>query len=81
MKNKEIHTHKNIRNDEKITVLLHHISENVEITEVDYDHKDDYYIFFFLQNGTAKLRIDFKEIELGKNMVFCIMPGQVHSYK
>jgi len=87
MKRKKIHTHKYITDSENVNLLLHYVSnrdlynlsDGKEITKVNLDHKDDYFIFFFLQGGTAKVRIDFKEIEFGKNTVYCTIPGQVHS--
>lgn len=87
MKRKKIHTNKHITDNRSINFLLHHISDNdlqsisdnEEFTNLISDHRDDYFVFFFLQEGSAKVRIDFKEIELGESTVFCIIPGQVHS--
>lgn len=41
-------------------------------------HRDDYYVFIFQENGTARMMIDFKEVEANGSGVFCILPGQVH---
>ena len=70
-----------------VNFLLHHIldndlqniSDNEEFANVISDHKKDDYFGFFLQKGTAKVRIDFKEIEFRDSTVFCTIPGQVHS--
>ncbi len=87
MKRKKIHTNKQISDNKSINFLLHNISDNdlqsifdnEEFTNVSSDHKDDYFVFFFLQEGTAKVRVDFKEIEFSDSTVFCTIPGQVHS--
>lgn len=87
MKRKKIPTHKHITDNESVNLLLHYVSygnlhnmsDGEDITNVISDHKDDYFIFFFLQGGTAKVRVDFKEIEFSENTVYCTIPGQVHS--
>ena len=87
MKRKKIHTHEHIADNRSINFLLHHISninlQNVsdseEFANVISDHKDDYFVFFFLQEGKIKVRVDFNEIEFSDSTVFCTIPGQVHS--
>lgn len=87
MKRKNIPTHKHIADNKSINFLLHHItdsdlqniSDNEEFSTVNYDHKDDYFVFFLLEEGTIKGRIDFKEIEINERTIFCTIPGQVHS--
>lgn len=87
MKRKKIHTNKQITDDRSINYSLHHISDkdlqgisdNEEFTNLISDHTDDYFVFFFLQEGSAKVRVDFKEIEFSDSTVFCTIPGQVHS--
>jgi AraC-like DNA-binding protein len=87
MKREKIPTHKHITDNKSINFLLHHItdsdlqniSDNEEFSPVISDHKDDYFIFFFLQEGTIKGRIDFNEFEINECEVFCTIPGQVHS--
>lgn len=51
-----------------------HILKN----NIDEVHRDDYYIFFFLETGEGLFSIDFDEIELTRNSVLYIRPGQVH---
>src|SRR6202012_2158796 len=41
-------------------------------------HRDDHYIFFMMEVGTAALMIDFHELELKENTLYYILPGQVH---
>jgi AraC family transcriptional regulator, transcriptional activator of pobA len=87
MKRKKIHTNKHITDNRSINFLLHHISDNdlqgisdnEEFTNLISDHTDDYFVFFFLQEGSAKVRVDFKEIEFRNGTFFCTIPGQVHS--
>jgi AraC-like DNA-binding protein len=55
------------------------VSEHDSMPAIDYAHRDDYYIFIFLEKGTAKLMIDFEEQEITENTVICILPGQVHA--
>jgi AraC-like DNA-binding protein len=87
MKRNKIHTNKHISDNRSINFLLHNISDNdlqsiydnEGFTNVISDHKDDYFVFFFLQEGSAKVRVDFQEIEFNESTVFCTIPGQVHS--
>lgn len=57
---------------------LKHMSKNGHNLNIDYAHRDDYYIFFFIEKGNAKLLIDFTEYELKENTVYYILPEQVH---
>jgi len=41
-------------------------------------HRDDHYIFFMMEEGSATLMIDFHELELRENTLYYILPGQVH---
>ncbi|MDR1200079.1 MAG: AraC family transcriptional regulator [Tannerellaceae bacterium] len=41
-------------------------------------HRDDYYLFLFLETATAAFTVDFEEIRLQGKSVFYIRPGQVH---
>jgi AraC-like DNA-binding protein len=41
-------------------------------------HRDDHYIFFVLQKGTASLMIDFHELSLETGSLYYILPRQVH---
>src|ERR1700748_1155784 len=44
-------------------------------------HRDDHYMFFFQHCGTSNFVVDFKEMIIGGNVVFCVLPGQVHYFK
>lgn len=41
-------------------------------------HRDDYYMFLFLETASATFSVDFKDIELTGKSIFYIRPGQVH---
>lgn len=58
--------------------FLRYVSESDQLPAVDYAHRDDYYVFLFIEKGEGKLLIDFKEYEITETTVHCILPGQVH---
>jgi len=41
-------------------------------------HRDDHYLFFVLEEGSASFMIDFHELPIGESMLYYILPGQVH---
>ncbi|WP_184545299.1 helix-turn-helix domain-containing protein [Mucilaginibacter sp. FT3.2] len=41
-------------------------------------HRDDHYIFFVIEGGSASLMIDFNEIEFQPANLYYVLPGQVH---
>ncbi|KQM71458.1 hypothetical protein ASE74_23465 [Pedobacter sp. Leaf216] len=41
-------------------------------------HRDDHYIFFLLEEGIGSLMIDFNEVHLSGNMLYYVLPAQVH---
>ncbi|RFZ95434.1 AraC family transcriptional regulator [Mucilaginibacter conchicola] len=41
-------------------------------------HRDDHYIFFLVEDGSASLMIDFTEVVFSKGMLYYVLPGQVH---
>jgi AraC family transcriptional regulator, transcriptional activator of pobA len=41
-------------------------------------HRDNHYLFLFLESGKAEVMVDFKTYKAEGPSVFCIMPGQVH---
>lgn len=44
----------------------------------DIEHRDDYYIFIYQESGNSNITVDFHEVILSSNSIFCIQPGQVH---
>jgi AraC-like DNA-binding protein len=72
----EIHTHKT---DQSFCMaFLRHVSEEEQLPVVDYAHRDDYYLFLFIERGAGKGIVDFEEYALSERSVYCILPGQVH---
>lgn len=47
---------------------------------VHYAHKDDYYIFGIINQGSCHLHIDFKDYHLQQGEALFVQPGQVHSF-
>ena len=47
---------------------------------VHYTHKDDYYIFGIINQGSCHLQIDFKDYHLLHGEALFIQPGQIHSF-
>lgn len=41
-------------------------------------HRDDHYMFFLLEQGTASLMIDFSEVSLTGPGLYYVLPAQVH---
>jgi AraC-like DNA-binding protein len=61
-----------------VIVIMWHIPEHEQLHTIDYAHRDDYYVFIFMEKGNAKLGIDFEEYTFSGPSVLCILPGQVH---
>lgn len=75
------------------SIPIHKLQERVDIgLEINYAtadeikrkvdvlgaHRDDHYIFFLIEKGTASLMIDFSKISLPEKHLYYILPGQVH---
>src|SRR5882757_1052238 len=43
-------------------------------------HRDDHYLFFLQETGESRGMVDFEHFTIRENMLFIILPGQVHSY-
>jgi len=41
-------------------------------------HRDDHYLFFLLEKGSASLMIDFEDVSIKESTLYYILPGQVH---
>lgn len=78
MNNNKIHTHKIYEVFQDKPFFFRTTSGNEKSPSVDYVHKDDYYLFLFMLEGTIKLLIDFKEYEMHGTSILCVLPGQVH---
>lgn len=73
-----IPTHKLSEKFQGEIAFLRYVSENEQVPAVNYAHRDDYYMFLFIEKGKSKLLIDFEEHEVAENTVHCILPGQIH---
>jgi AraC family transcriptional regulator, transcriptional activator of pobA len=49
-----------------------------ELASSNQAHRDDYHLFFFLENGTATIEIDFQKYKIKAPSVVYIHPHQVH---
>jgi AraC-like DNA-binding protein len=78
MKMDKIPTHKISEMFHGEIVFLRYVSENSQMAAINYAHRDDYYIFFFIEKGEGEFLIDFEEYEMTGSTVLCILPGQVH---
>jgi AraC-like DNA-binding protein/mannose-6-phosphate isomerase-like protein (cupin superfamily) len=54
-------------------------AENMVKAYANTAHRDDYYLFAFLEAGEILLTVDFEEMQLAGNDVFYVRPGQVHA--
>ncbi|EHQ28823.1 helix-turn-helix domain-containing protein [Mucilaginibacter paludis] len=41
-------------------------------------HRDDHYIFFLLEKGSASMMIDFEQVNLHQGVLYYVLPAQVH---
>ncbi len=51
---------------------------NVHEGSIAEVHRDNHYIFFLFEKGSATLTIDFHEVSFKDSCAFYILPGQVH---
>lgn len=58
--------------------MLKRISIDKHSHEMNYAHRDDYFMFIFVEKGEAKVLIDFEEYSIYENSVYYILPEQVH---
>lgn len=74
----QIPTHKSADTFDGEMIRLKHISIENHSQEIDYAHRDDYYMFIFVESGGAKMLIDFEEQTINEGSVYYILPEQVH---
>ena len=71
---------------EEFSSRLFHIEKADKTSTADKDaillgaHRDDHYIFIFQESGSSGIMVDFTTYRSQKNMLFFVLPGQVHSY-
>ncbi len=56
------------------------ITQDVQSPSVLSAHQDDFYIFGLLTNGECTVSVDFNELQVPPHSIFCVQPGQVHSW-
>ncbi|MDR1172609.1 MAG: AraC family transcriptional regulator [Bacteroidales bacterium] len=67
-------------------IVLKHVREgdaaqNGELVlHVSEVHRDNYYVFFFLESGDVRMLVDFKEYHIRDTALGCVFPGQVHHW-
>jgi AraC-like DNA-binding protein len=68
-------------------ILLKHLCDNSSARDgkdlspaAGETHRDNYYLFLFLESGEAHLLLDFREYHIRGAVFGCILPGQVHAY-
>ncbi len=52
--------------------------KDLEIDKIREAHRDDYHIFFMLEEGSGIFEIDFQQYEINAHSVMYIQPFQVH---
>jgi AraC family transcriptional activator of pobA len=76
---KHIPIHK-LAESENIGLEIRH-SADVDIVSIGKAmgiHRDDHYIFFLMEAGTASMMIDFAEVSIPEQSIYYVLPGQVH---
>ena len=53
-------------------------STELNIHPANVEHRDDYYIFIYQESGNNTSVVDFKDVVISGNAIFCIQPGQIH---
>jgi AraC-like DNA-binding protein len=51
---------------------------NLELAKISQAHRDDFYLFFILEEGNGIFEVDFQRYQLGSSAVMIIQPYQVH---
>jgi AraC-like DNA-binding protein len=69
-----------LNNDSGIGLFIHRIDQIGDIKNLRTGaHRDDHGNFFFQENGSTCMMVDFREVRLDGCGVFCVLPGQVHA--
>lgn len=74
----KIPTHKISDQHPGKSAFLKHISSDEGALPVDYPHRDDYYVFVFIEKGKAVVSVDFEKHEVEGPIAHFSQPGQVH---
>ncbi|MGB3106386.1 MULTISPECIES: AraC family transcriptional regulator [Sphingobacterium] len=66
-------------NDFNLGILIKkNAVKNLELAQISQAHRDDFYLFFILEEGNGIFEIDFQQHQLGPSSVMIIQPYQVH---
>jgi len=66
-------------NDFNLGILIKkNAVRNLELDQISQAHRDDFYLFFILEEGNGIFEIDFQQHRLGPSSVMIIQPYQVH---
>lgn len=60
-------------------IFIKHFGQYGKTSMKHHAHRDDYYIFVLLTEGSAAVEIDFERYELRQGEVLIVSPWQVHS--
>lgn len=76
----KIPTHKisDTPDGEEEIAFLKYVPGGDHSSMVNYPHRDDYFLFVFIEKGTIKVFIDFEECDIKSPAIHCVLPGQVH---
>lgn len=59
-------------------IFLKRIGPGIDVPPIRYAHRDDYFLFGFVESGYCRIALDFEEYDLHAGEMFCVRPGQVH---
>jgi len=59
---------------------LVNFSQIIKTATTQVPHRDENYIFIFQEKGKLNLVLDFRKVALKGNMVYFILPGQIHHF-
>lgn len=74
---KSLPLHRAVRMTES-GIFLKRIGPGIVVQPIRYAHRDDYYLFGFVEEGSCRIGLDFEEYDLHAGEMFCVRPGQVH---
>lgn len=70
-----------LRRVERMTdfgVFIKRIDSETMADPVHYPHSDNFVLFGFIEEGSCRVQIDFREFRLVAGDILCVRPGQVH---
>lgn len=61
-------------------IAIKRISPSSPEAPLHYAHRDGYYLFGFIQEGTCVVSIDFQDYQLSRGETICVAPGSAHAF-